>query len=126
MDFSEHHSNPFPPPYLIDWFILFHLRMSTTSTTTASVAHDHTLGDDPIFTNHICVLTIARGDGTPFDADSLLEEDIINLCVGMGQVHPDGILWLTPMELVIAFHSSEEMLAMTCLITSATVWHGDP
>ena len=100
--------------------------MSTTSTTTASVAHDQTLGDDPNFANHICVLTIARGDGTLFNADSLLEEDIVKLCVGMGQVHPDGIVWLTAMELVIAFHSSEEMLAAVCLITSAIVWHDYP
>ena len=51
--------------------------MSTTSTATASAAHDHTLGEDPNFANCMCILTIVRGDGTPFDADSLLEEDII-------------------------------------------------
>ena len=100
--------------------------MSTTSTTTASAAHDHTLGDDPNFANCICVLTFARGDGTLFNANSLLEEDIIKLCVGMGQAYPDGVPWLTVMESVIVFHSSEEMLAEAELITSATVWHGDP
>ena len=62
--------------------------MSTTSTTTASVAHDHTLGDDPDLLNHMCVLAIARGDGTLFDADSLQEEDIVELCVKVGQAHP--------------------------------------
>ena len=100
--------------------------MSTKSTTTASVVSDYTLGNDPDFTNCICVLTIARGDGTPFDADSLLEEDIIKLCVGMGHAHPNGILWLMATESVIAFHSSKEMLAMACPITLAMVWHGDP
>ena len=81
--------------------------MSTTSTATISAVHDHTLGDDPNF-----ILTIARGDGTPFDTDSLLGEDIIKLCVGMGQVHPNGVLQLMATESVIAFHSSKEMLAM--------------
>ena len=72
------------------------------------------------------VLTIARSDGAPFDADSLQEEDVVELCVQMGQAHTNGVLWLSAIELVIAFHSSEEMLAMACLIAKATVWHNDP
>ena len=60
----------------------------STKSTTASVVSDYTLGNDPDFTNCIYVLTTARGDGTPFDADSLLEEDIIKLCVGIRHVHP--------------------------------------
>ena len=67
--------------------------MSTTSTATTSVAHDHTLGDDPDLANYICVLAIARGDGTLFDADSLWEEDVVELCVIVGQAHPKGVLW---------------------------------
>ena len=65
--------------------------MSTTSTATNSVAHDHTIGDDPDLVNHICILTIARVDGTPFHANPLQEEDIVKLCVGMGQAHPNGV-----------------------------------
>ena len=100
--------------------------MSTTSTATVSVAHDHTLGDDPDFCNCICVLTVVGGDGNPFNGDSLLEEDIIKLCVGMGQVHPNGVLQLMAMGLVIAVCFSEEMLATAHLIASATVWCDDP
>ena len=96
------------------------------STTTTSVAHEHTLGDDPELANHICVLTIARGDGSPFDASPLQEEDIVELCIGIGQAHPDGVLWLSVMESVIVFPSSKEMLHAACLIISATVWHDDP
>ena len=100
--------------------------MSTTSTTTALAAHDHSLGDDPELANHICVLTIARGDGTLFDADSLQEEDIVELCILMGQVHPVGVLQLMVMELVVAFQSNKEMLAAVCLITMATAWPDNP
>ena len=96
------------------------------STTSASVAHDHTHSNDSNVANCKCVLTIARCDGTLFNADSLLEEDIIELCVGMGQVHCNGILQLMATESVTAFHSSEEMLAVAHLIMSATVWHDDP
>ena len=54
--------------------------MSNTSTATALAAHDHTLGDDLDLVNCMCVLTYARGDGTPSDADSLQEEDVVELC----------------------------------------------
>ena len=40
----------------------------------------------------MCVLVLTRGDGTPFDAASIQEEDIIELCVEMGQTHPKGVL----------------------------------
>ena len=96
--------------------------MSTTSSTTALVAHDQTLDDDPELANHMCVLTITRGDGTLFDANSLWEEDIVELCVSMGQAHPKGVLQLLETESVVAFQSSEEMLAIAHLITTATVW----
>ena len=95
--------------------------MSTTSTTTTSVVHGHTLGDDPDLANHICFLIIARGDGTLFDDNSLQEEDIVELCAGMGQVHSNGVLQLLAMASVIAFFPSEGMLATACLITTATV-----
>ena len=67
--------------------------MSTTSTATTLVASDQTLGDDLDLVNHMCVLTITRGDGTLYGADSLQEENIVELCVSMGQPHPKGVLW---------------------------------
>ena len=62
--------------------------MSTTSTVTALVACDHSLGDDSELLNHMCVLAIARDDGTPFDATSIQEKNIIELCVEVGWAHP--------------------------------------
>ena len=77
--------------------------MSTMSTTTTSVACNHTLGNDPDFLNHMCILAIARGDGTQFDANSIQEEDIVELCFEVGQAQPKGVLQLLATELVIAF-----------------------
>ena len=77
--------------------------MSTISTATASAAHDHTLGDDSKLLNHICVLGIARGDGTPLDATSVQEEDIVELCVEVGQVPPKGVLQFSVTESIIVF-----------------------
>ena len=52
----------------------------------------------------ICAsLVIARGNDTLFDATSIQEEDIVELCVKVWQTHPKGVLWLSVMELVILF-----------------------
>ena len=77
-------------PYLnlIDLFIS--PDMSTTSTATALVARDCTLDDKTELLNHMCVLVLVRGDGTPFNAVSIQEEDIIELCVEVGQTHLKG------------------------------------
>ena len=99
--------------------------MSTTSTATTLVPHDQTLGNDLDLVNHMCCLTIAWGDGTPFDADSLQEEDVVELCVSVGQADPKGVLWLLMMKSVVAFQSSKKILAMACLVTMGTVWHDD-
>ena len=100
--------------------------MSTTSTVTTSVAHDHTLDNDSEVLNCMCILAIARGDGTPLGATSVQEEDIVELFVKVGKTHPKGVLQLSVMELVIVFHSSEETLVMVHMVTKATAWHEEP
>ena len=65
--------------------------MSTMSTVTAWAACDHSLDDDPELLNGMHVLTIARGDGIHLDATSVWEEDIVELCVKVEQMHPEGV-----------------------------------
>ena len=55
--------------------------MSTTSATTALVARDHIPRDLVDLSNCICPFVLTKGDGTLFDASSILEEDIIELCI---------------------------------------------
>ena len=62
--------------------------MSTTSTATALVAHNNTLGNESELLNHMCVLVLARGKGTPFNATSIQEDDIIELSVEVGKHTP--------------------------------------
>ena len=100
--------------------------MSTTSTVSALVAHDHTLGDDSKLLNCMCVLAIARGDGTPFDATSIQEEGIVELCVEVGQVHSKGVLQFSVMESIVVFWSSNEILATVCMVTKAMAWQEEP
>ena len=77
--------------------------MATMSTATALVAHDHTLASDPELLDHMCILTIARGDGTLFDADSLQKEDVVELCFDVEQAHLKAVLLILAMELVVTF-----------------------
>ena len=80
-------------PTYIGLSILPHFNMSTTSTVTASAVRDLTLDDEIEIANCIYVLAATQADGTPFHPDSFQEEDIVKLCIGVGQVHPKGMLW---------------------------------
>ena len=95
-------------------------------TVTALVMCDPTLGDEHEITNCMCVLAATQGNGSPLHPNSFQEEDIVKLCIGLGQVHPEGMLWLLDTKTVLAFQSSSEMLAATCLFTAAMVWHDEP
>ena len=84
MDFSELNSIPIFARYIPS----FPPDLSTMSTLTASVTHDHTPGNKTELLNHMFVLVLVRSDGTLFDATSIQEEDIVELCVEVGQTHP--------------------------------------
>ena len=57
----------------------FPTKMSMTSSATASRYWEVPPTDS--FCDRLCLLSITRGDGTPMDASSISEEDIIEICV---------------------------------------------
>ena len=77
--------------------------MSTTSTVTTSEARDLTLDDELKIVNHICILAATQSDGTLFHPNSFQEEDIVELCIGLGQAHHKGVLQLLDTKMVLAF-----------------------
>ena len=85
-------------------------KMSTTNTATTLVAHDHIPGDEIELLNQMCVLVLTRGDGTLLDA-ATIQEDIIELCVEMGQTHPKVMLQFLVTKSVVLFCSGNEMLS---------------
>ena len=117
------HLRPYLHPTYVDFPVLFHPNMSTVSKVTASAACDLTLGKDHELANCIWVLVATQGNGTPLYPDSFQEEDIVELCVGLDQVHPQGVLQLLDTEMVLTFWSSSEMLATMHLFTTA--WHDE-
>ena len=58
-----------------------------------------------------------------FDATSIQEEDIIEICVWLGHTHPKGVLRHSAMESVILFHSADDMLVVAWGVIKVTTSH---
>ena len=100
--------------------------MSTASTVTTSVVRDLTPGNKLEITNCTCILVATQDNGFLFHPDSFQEEDVVELYIGLGQAHPEGVLWLYNTKTVLTFQSGSEMMATMCLFTMAMVWHDEP
>ena len=61
--------------------------MSTTSTVTSLVARDHNPSNVVDLSHHMCIFILTRGDGTPFNASFIQEEDGIEICIQLGHTH---------------------------------------
>ena len=81
--------------------------MSVTSSATAS--RDWEVPAPKSFHDRLCLLSITRGDGTPMDASSISEEDIVGICVQKSHTHPLGVLWYLAVESVILFGTTEDL-----------------
>ena len=55
------------------------------------------------------MVSITRRDGTLMDASSILEEDIIELCVKRGHTHPLGMLHYSAVESVVLFLTTDNL-----------------
>ena len=83
-------------------------KMSTSSSTTA-LGRDPVPTDDPTLKAWMCMFIIIQKDGTAFEVTFITEEDIMQICMTLGHIHPLGVLWYLAMELVALFHMAEEM-----------------
>ena len=99
--------------------------MSTLFMVTALAEMDLTLCDDTDIGNRICILVATQGDVTPLNPSSFQEESVIELCMGLGQEHPEGVICLSDTEAVLVYQCEPNMLAMTCCLTAAMVWQGE-
>ena len=88
--------------------------MSTTSS-----GRDHIPSDKSNLRSRMCLFVDTRKDGTPFNATSVTEEDIVKIWITMGHTHPLAVLCYSAMESVALFHSTEEMQCTTCAAVKA-------
>ena len=99
--------------------------MSTTSTTTAPAARDCIPSDVADLSNCMCLFILTRGDDTPFDASSILEEDIIEICIQLGHTHPEGVLQYFAIESVVLFHTTVGLPMTTHGVMKASMLHDE-
>ena len=59
------------------------------------------------------------------DASSDTEEDIIEICITMGHIHPLGGSVILLQKLVVQFHSTDELQHTACGIVKATELQGE-
>ena len=99
--------------------------MSTTSTMTALAASDFIPSCVSNLSNHMCLFILTRSDGTLFRASSILEEDVIEICIQLGHMHPEGVLWYSAIESVMLFHTMEELHIAACGVVKAMMLHNE-
>ena len=74
----------------------------------------------------VCAFFIlTRGNDTPFHASSILEEEIIKICVRLGHTHPEGVLWYSTIESVMLFHTTDELQIAMCGVMKALTLHDE-
>ena len=81
--------------------------MSVTSSTTAS--GDWEVSSANIFRGRLCLISITRREGTPVDASSISEEDIVKICVKKGHTHPLGVVHYLATESIVLFSTMEDL-----------------
>ena len=77
--------------------------MSVPSSTTAS--RDREVPSPNSLQDKLLVVSITKGDGTPLDASSISEEDIVEICVRRAHICPLGVLQYSAVESVILFRN---------------------
>ena len=88
--------------------------MSITSSATAS--RDREVPSPNSLQDKLLVVSITKGDGTPLDASSISEEDIVEICVRRAHLCPLGVLQYSTAELVILFGNVTDVNCTQCTL----------
>ena len=99
--------------------------MSTSSSATAS-GRDPVPTNDPTLKAQICMFIKMHKDSTLFEVTPITEEDIMQICVTLGHIHPWGVLRYLAMESVALFCMAEEMQWASCGAIKAMELHDKP
>ena len=95
--------------------------MSITSSATSS--RDWEVQSPDPLPDKLLVVSIVKRDGTPLDASSILEEDIVELCARRAHTRPLGVLWYSTADSVVFFNDAAAVGSHTaCTIRRNGVW----
>ena len=90
---------------------------------TTLAARDYIPSDVADLSNGMCLFILTRGDGYPFGFSSILEEDVIKICIQLGHTNHEGVLQHSTIESVMLFHTTDELQIVTCGIMKALTLH---
>ena len=88
---------------------------------TTLAARSHIPSNVADLSNRMSLFLLTKGDGTPFDASSILEEDIIEICIQFGHTHPEDVLWYSAIESVMLFHTMDKLQIVACGVVKASM-----
>ena len=88
--------------------------MSVTSSTTAS--QDWEVPSPDSLQDKLLVVSITKGDGTPLDASSITEEDMVEICVRRAHTCPLGVLQYSAVESVVLFGNVTDVNRTHCVL----------
>ena len=94
-------------------------------TSSATVSRDQEVPSADIFQGRLCLISVIRRDGTPMDASSISEEDIVEICMKKGHTHPLGVLCYSAVESVILFSTTEDLNHASCGLVDMTELQND-
>ena len=73
--------------------------------SSATVSPDREVQSPDSVQDKLLVVSITKRDGTLLDASSILEEDIMELCIRRAHTHPLGVLWYSMVDSVVFFNN---------------------
>ena len=74
-------------------------------TSSATVSRDQEVQSPDSVQDKLLVVSITKRDGTPLDASSILEEDIVELCIRRAHTHLLGVLRYSVVDSVVFFNN---------------------
>ena len=97
--------------------------MSVTSSGT--ISRDWEVQSPDSFQDKLLVVSITKRDGTPLDASSIMEEDIVELCVRRVHTHPLGVLQYSMADSVILFSNVADVHCTQHVLPDVTEFHDE-
>ena len=97
--------------------------MSITSSATAS--RDREVPYPNSLCNRLLLITITKEDDTPMDASSILEEDIIEICIRRVHTHPLGVLQYSVADSVVLFANLKDVHRAHHTLLDVTELHNE-
>ena len=97
--------------------------MSVTSSVT--VSRDREVPSPDSLQDKLLVVSIIMGDGTPLDASSISEEDIVELCIRRVHTCPLGVLRFSVADSVVLFANVTDVTHAHQVLPDVTEFHDE-